>query len=688
MNIFHTLANFFSICKYIVLRSKTKMLKFYSSFKINARKRITLSFIINTVLTVVIVKCAWFYLYPILSPHIHWLVLNIMEGLHYAITRLFFLLIELAIFSMNDSISYMNNPGSSSRDITKLGPIYGERKNPYDKDKLNELYHEEKNQEDKGKGKDKGKGVEGRADRPYKECANPSLSKYYISDPGIGPRADNDLFNPESGDYRHNSYFGHDPKVLRDLLYDYKSTTIGFETSNFKYLDKTSLIGHSAPVYHMQGIVPVSNFHNYQLPNIVYNPYGNLAPTYDPKFSESKAALAQELDRLGDFHPNSLNSYKQLAVLLETQRSYVEELNMEFLKERQYNRGTAGLIEEAYWQEKSKFNEALQAFKTFSIRHPEYYDSWMRLAPEQRHNISDANRDNPRAAWRYFYEGFLGFNPRFCDVNGPRPTYFAKGTFLEFLIHHEISKPILDHNMPSRRNNYTVNGEWHGALDKEWIKEIFLKGPNLGVPENQIISPFSRIILVNIAGEVIADVSTVNSQLPKGVTVLQMDGDILAHPEGTFKWTFNRLAHVGQRSHIIRDQTGLIISDLMIPGKRFKEINLKYHPFYAIYKERDSVTAGAIFVPTNSSEIKGFVGSNRKLYSEPYGQRGIERTITQSNLVSQRNASLAIPSSSRVIDITDDITPQDNTNNNLNKGKKRVRFEEPGESSQSNKRRK
>ena len=71
MNIFHTLANFFSICKYIVLRSKTKMLKFYSSFKINARKRITLSFIINTVLTVVIVKCAWFYLYPILSPHIH-----------------------------------------------------------------------------------------------------------------------------------------------------------------------------------------------------------------------------------------------------------------------------------------------------------------------------------------------------------------------------------------------------------------------------------------------------------------------------------------------------------------------------------------------------------------------------------------------------------------------------------------
>lgn len=126
----------------------------------------------------------------------------------------------------------------------------------------------------------------------------------------------------------------------------------------------------------------------------------------------------------------------------------------------------------------------------------------------------------------------------------------------------------------------------------------------------------------------------------------------------------------------------------MIPGKRFKEINLKYHPFYAIYKERDSVTAGAIFVPTNSSEIKGFVGSNRKLYSEPYGQRGIERTITQSNLVSQRNASLAIPSSSRVIDITDDITPQDNTNNNLNKGKKRVRFEEPGESSQSNKRRK
>lgn len=229
------------------------------------------------------------------------------------------------------------------------------------------------------------------------------------------------------------------------------------------------------------------------------------------------------------------------------------------------------------------------------------------------------------------------------------------------------------------------------------------QGPNYGAPVNTIPTDCTRVILVNQQLQVLSDVSTITDLLPNGVTLIQINGNTLAKPDGTYVINGTRTikTKIDQRSVTINDQLGNTISNVTVPNTQRVVCNLKYNPFYGIHENRESVEAGSIFVPTDDTNLKGFVGSNVKMYNLPYAQNTV---LASPNISMNQSSSSGSGSGTKIIDLTGNAfeTERIRNENNLRKEKevhfaepletnvdsrKRVRVEEPGESSNKKRRR-
>lgn len=299
------------------------------------------------------------------------------------------------------------------------------------------------------------------------------------------------------------------------------------------------------------------------------------------------------------------------------------------------------MFENLYWEQKNKFFYGLEAYKTYPQRRRLLYYSHMNTEPKPRFNVSDEMRDNPLAGWRFFPRGMLGFSLKYVDPNRPYPFYYKGGTFLEFLIHNEIAKPVVDWSKPNKYNNWTINGVWYKDIPQGTIisPDAYLHS---NLPEPSV----TRIILMNKEYEVLGDVSTINPLLPKGLTLIDSLGNTWTRPDATYVTTQGRAKwNVGRRSIMVIDQEGLIICDLDYANTPKILVNLKHNPLYPYYKELESVSAGSIFVDTSNTEPKGFVGSNRIEYFSSLANR--DSSILEQTRGAFKNTSESGPSNNK-----------------------------------------
>jgi hypothetical protein len=242
----------------------------------------------------------------------------------------------------------------------------------------------------------------------------------------------------------------------------------------------------------------------------------------------------------------------------------------------------------------------------------------MNCEPKLRYNVSGEMRDNPLAGWRFFPRGILGFNHKYVDPNRPYPFYYKGGTFLEFLIHNEIAKPVVDWSKPNKFNNWTINGVWYKDVPQGTVMS-----PDADLHSNLPEPTVTRIILINKEYQILGDVSTINPLLPKGLILIDSLGNTLTRPDATYVTTQGRAKwNIGRNSIMVKDQEGTIICDLNYSNTPKNIINLRYNPLYPYYKELESVSAGSTFVDTSNSEPKGFVGSNRVEYFSSLAKPG------------------------------------------------------------------